>query len=334
MKLNSIILETINDQIDAIIARYKKGEGYYVINNPPDSIENFLLKACKAVSPKYWKWVLKQIYKGHVILYYDTAFNPDNLVQWVCLETPLPADIPLHMHTARYAYILSQYEKISASLQGKERDINHFDSLSDLYLTIQSFEKQQASAAMEGLEVVASDGMYKVVRINTPWDLEKVGHGTGWCTRGDAPSCRSEHYIQDFGHIYVLFKGNDPYIQFTPDLSEAQYPSRIYATNELVSILLSMDIKDDELVIDLMGSDLFWSALKASSSPNKNEILMKYETAMAQNLKDSRDDHYLGLIAQAHRYFGLNSEEDKRRLRQYQGLTLHDNDADIDDPPF
>jgi len=335
MKLNSIISETINDQINNIIDRYIKDEGYYTLDLPhlnntsgiPKSslLKDYIIGCCKSVSKKYWKWVLNQIYKGNVILYQMQPTSgrvAEAKPYWACLEAPLPAGIPLHMDTTEYAGILLQFEKIRASLQGKERDINHYDGLSELYLTTQSFYKQSALDATEGLEIVASDGVYQVVRINTPWVLEKVGAGTGWCTRSDAPSCRSEHYIQDFGYIYVLFKGNDPYIQFTPDLSEAQYPNREFAANELITIILSIDIKDDELLLDLMESDLFWTALKASSSRKKNDILKNYENAMALNLRASMDDFYLLRIAKMHQYFGLNSEADKQRLQQYEDFTL------------
>jgi hypothetical protein len=336
MKLKSIILETIEDQINTILSRYNNKATYHYIDQldalDSDAQVKWVINLCKAVSEKYWKWVLNQIYKQNIVpSSTDSAFRLGRIVKWINLDAPLPAGIPLHMTTLEYANILKQFRDTSRKgiLQGKESDINTYNSISDIYLTLKQHDERAKQLALANKEVAASGGRFNIIRVNTPWDLEKIGSGTGWCTRGDAPECKSNVYIEDFGHIYVVLRDYEPYIQFTPDLSEVQDNNRNYAYPQLLEIIFGSDKIDNELVMDLMTAEhMFWSALRRSSSPIKRDILRQYEAALADNLKSSQDGIYLDRLKELFQYFGYNDENDLKRLREYEDITLRSEDAD------
>lgn len=335
MKLRSIILETIEDQINTILSRYRNKEGYHSIDQldtmDADTQAKWLINLCKAVSEKYWKWVLNQIYKQQIIpSWQESAFKLSKIIKWINLDAPLPAGIPLHMTTLEYSNILKQFRDSSRKgiLQGKESDINSYKGISDIYLTLKQHDERARQLALADKEIVASGGRFVIIRVNTPWDLEKIGSGTGWCTRGDAPDCKSNVYIEEYGHIYVVLRDYEPYIQFTPDLTEVQDYDRNYAYSQLLEIIFGSDITDDELIMDLMSADVFWSAVKRSSSPKKQDILQKYEAALADDLKRSQDDYFLYKLHTMYRYFGYNTEDDLERLKEYENLILRDTDTD------
>jgi hypothetical protein len=81
-------------------------------------------------------------------------------------------------------------------------------------------ESISANFNIPGAEVVLKYGQYTTVEVSDADVLKNLGEGTKWCTRGSYPECRAEDYIKKYYYIYIVFDGDKPIIQYTPDYSQ------------------------------------------------------------------------------------------------------------------
>jgi hypothetical protein len=209
--INSIlILETVQDQIQSISD--KSGL----------SVEG-VSELVKKTGLKHWKWVLNQWYKGSINL-------------------PLDSE--------KINELIVGFEKVKSKLDIK--DINQYKSVDELessvkpLLNVKSSKKKRAYENLEGVEVVDRNGPYVVLKVSDIDSLATLGIGTKWCTRGDHPRCKSEEYIKDYGHIFVVLQNGRPVIQYTPDYEEiSDIDNENVEDPKLLSLLLEPDPDDN-----------------------------------------------------------------------------------------
>jgi hypothetical protein len=170
---------------------------------PPEQV----ITTCKQVHKKYWKWVLQQWYYGNI---------------------KLPED------STRITEVLTQFDKNKPKLAKK--DINQYKKPNDLEQSLGIHaQTQKTSLNLPGVEIVHEKGPYITAKVSDPESLAKLGMGTKWCTRADYPDCMADDYIHEYGHIYIVFRDFEPFVQYTPDYEQV------------------MDVNDEPVSGDLSG---------------------------------------------------------------------------------
>lgn len=314
----NVILETIKDQLKSIAQKIATSS-----DQDLPSLEEEIINYAKRISAPYWKWVVNQIAKGNIRIDRES-------------DSRLARSPFLNIYD-EYIKPLSAYSRLVASkeLPIEYRDINRVGSIDELKDIISSYVSQTANELKRYGELLAVNNDYALLRVTDPRSIEQIGHNTAWCTRGDHPQCRSENYIEDFGYLYVVMTVKDtgtwkPYIQFTPDLAEVQDTKKYNFTYPLMEVLFSLNLTDEELIIDLMQADSFILLLKRHNDEDyKNRIIDIYLDAMTSNYKDTKDNTYLDKIKWTFRYFQLDSPEDKKRLEQINDM-FYDADPHIE----
>jgi hypothetical protein len=182
MKL-SLILETVEDQIDHISQRDKL---------PTSEIVNI----CKQAHPRYWKWVLIQWYKDNIRLPEDNHRVNETLRNFDTVKSRLRVkDINKYSK-------LSEIEKVVNPLLG----IKSSNKVVDINLP--------------GVEVVDVNGPFTTVKVSNVDSLMDLGEGTKWCTRRSYPECQAGHYLDMHGFVFIILQDGRPVIQYTPDFDQ------------------------------------------------------------------------------------------------------------------
>ena len=101
--------------------------------------------------------------------------------------------------------LLTKFIKYKSKLPIEKRDINKFNSVSELYSLIQTLEnegvKSQKDVKKEGAEVVYEDDEWKIVIPRTEEASCIYGANTKWCTAGRENNMFK--YYNDDGPLYV-----------------------------------------------------------------------------------------------------------------------------------
>jgi hypothetical protein len=190
MKL-STLLETVEDLINIISTRN---------NIPPEQIKEIINKY--SVNPKYSQFVIRQ---------------------WAKSNIRLPEDGP------RIKETLTNFHSVKPRLPNK--DLLSYKTLNDLENAIEpligSTSKRKGGSdildptKLPGVELVATRGNYRSFEIDNVDSLKQLGEGTKWCTRGSyGDDCMAGTYIHEYDHIYQIWDGNKPIIQFTSDFDQ------------------------------------------------------------------------------------------------------------------
>jgi len=97
--------------------------------------------------------------------------------------------------------LLSKFIKYKSKLPLEKRDINRFNSITELYNLIQTLEnegvKSQKDVKREGAEVVYEDSEWKIVIPHTEEASCIYGANTKWCTAGKMEICLNIIMIRD-----------------------------------------------------------------------------------------------------------------------------------------
>ena len=101
--------------------------------------------------------------------------------------------------------LLSKFIKYKSKLPTEKRDINRFNSVSELYSLIQMLEnegvKSQKDVKREGAEVVYEDAEWKIVIPHTEEASCRYGAHTKWCTAGRENNMFE--YYNKRGQLYI-----------------------------------------------------------------------------------------------------------------------------------
>jgi hypothetical protein len=101
--------------------------------------------------------------------------------------------------------LLTKFIKYKSKLPIEKRDINRFNSVSELYSVIQTLEgqgvKSQKDVKKEGVEVVYEDSEWKIVIPHTKEASCIYGANTRWCTAGREDNMFN--YYNDKGPLYI-----------------------------------------------------------------------------------------------------------------------------------
>jgi hypothetical protein len=101
--------------------------------------------------------------------------------------------------------LLSKFIKYKSKLPIEKRDINRYNSVSELYSLIQTLEsdgvKTQSDVKREGAEVVYEDSEWKIVIPHTEEASCIYGAHTKWCTAGRGDNMFK--YYNDKGPLYI-----------------------------------------------------------------------------------------------------------------------------------
>jgi hypothetical protein len=117
--------------------------------------------------------------------------------------------------------LLSRFvsEKQSFERLGLSRNINDYtpDSLKTAIHDAVSSKDREG----DGVKKVGSTGAFTVYMVSDVDALAQIGEGTSWCTRASYPAgSRAAHYIEQHGWLYVVLKGNKPFMQICSNLTE------------------------------------------------------------------------------------------------------------------
>jgi len=210
MKLRMII-ETVQDQLTTLAGGHKIS---------PEEVRSI----CQKISKKRWKWVLIQWYDGKI---------------------SLPED------EKSVATALSNFEEVFSRLPADKNNIMQYQSLKEVEETVNplvgivSSKKKHKFEGLEGVKVVNENGPYVTVEVTDPESLGALGEGTKWCTRNSFPDCQKNRYINDHGHIFIVFQNGRPVMQYTPDYQEIKDVDDEDVTDEkLLSLLPSPELKE------------------------------------------------------------------------------------------
>jgi hypothetical protein len=101
--------------------------------------------------------------------------------------------------------LLTKFNKYKSKLPLEKRDINRFNSVSELHSLIQTLEgqgvKTQSEVKKEGAEVVYEDSEWKIVIPHTEEASCIYGANTRWCTAGREDNMFD--YYNDKGPLYI-----------------------------------------------------------------------------------------------------------------------------------
>jgi hypothetical protein len=171
---------------------------------------NELLKAAIKADPNPKKknvgWILKQAGVRNIIL---------------------PEDIP-HL-----ANVLRQFEEQKRVGRISRNDINNYKDIEDLERTLEELgaieSKRQGGLGFDplklpGVEVHAKKGPYLTLKITNPESAAELGEGSKWCTRKSySGGSQASNYIKRHGALFIVFKNNKKYLQYTPNYSQVQH---------------------------------------------------------------------------------------------------------------
>ena len=128
----------------------------------------------------------------------------------------------------RLKQALTNFKKYQSRLQVK--DINQYKSLHQLETVLEPFHGTTSKRSgglgfnpltLPGVTKVNQVGEYYTVEVTDPDSLAKLGEGTKWCTRASyGEDCQAEYYINKYGSIFTIFKGDKPFVQYTPDYDQ------------------------------------------------------------------------------------------------------------------
>jgi len=210
MKLRMII-ETVQDQLTTLAGRH---------GISPEEVRSI----CQKISKKRWKWVL---------------------IQWHDGKISLPED-ERSVTTA-----LSNFESVLSRLPADKNDIMQYQSLKEVEETVNplvgivSSKKKHKFEGLEGVKVVHKDRFYVTVKVTDPESLGALGEGTKWCTRNSFPDCQKYGYINDHGHIFIVFQNGRPVMQYTPDYEQIKDVDNKNVTDkELLSLIPPPELKE------------------------------------------------------------------------------------------
>ena len=160
---------------------------------------------------QYLPWVLKQI----INRYLDISDDKDRLLQ-----------------------AFRKFKEYKQFLETK--DINQYGDITHLETALSEVEGQTSKRKgyhgkdfrkLPGIKVVAKEGHQTLVAVTDPESLAQLGLGTRWCTRADYEGAffnpdegvvGANWYLDKYQHIFLVFDGLVPQIQFTPSLSEVK----------------------------------------------------------------------------------------------------------------
>lgn len=121
---------------------------------------------------------------------------------------------PMRTQLARYHEI-----KKAADFTGK-RDINQYKSLDELNQDLEANKMagSKAQKAEKGAKVIKKAGNLTLMQMLTPEACRKFAIGKGstdspqtrWCTIAIETA---RNYLENYGPVYVVMKGSDPYVQ-------------------------------------------------------------------------------------------------------------------------
>ncbi len=214
MRLCSIILETVADQIEKIASRDKV----------PAAVVPVM---AKQVSDKYWKWVVRS-WSNNIIRLPDDANKVHNILQ--------------------------QFKTLSYRLSPQQRDINVYRSLDDIKQVVDPIigvtaSKKSHDINLPGVTVVDVKGPYTTISITDPSSLAKLGRGTSWCTREDHPDCSAENYIRRFGKVFMVLQSGRPVLQYDPQYIEIKDIDNMSISSRAV---FSAEVEDRPKLLSLV----------------------------------------------------------------------------------
>ena len=136
--------------------------------------------------------------------------------------------IRLPEDSTRLKQTLTNFKKYQPRLQVK--DINQYKSLHQLETVLEPFHDTTSKRSgglgfnpltLPGVTKIGQAGEYYTVKVTDVDSLSKLGEGTKWCTRASyGKDCQAEYYIEQYGSISIIFKGDKPFIQYTPDFDQ------------------------------------------------------------------------------------------------------------------
>lgn len=192
MKLNHLLLETVQDQLSKLSAKY-------------DISSEILASYLRSVAGPYWKWLLTRAYNDDIELRDLTGMSDDLAHQ-------------------ELKDVFDQFAEVYHRLP--ERDINQYKTFEDLktaiapYLGIKSSKKTHKIASLPGVEIVRKDNPYITVRVTDVDSLKTLGEGTTWCTREGYGGESAQGYLDRFGELFIVLQNGRPVMQYTPDYSQ------------------------------------------------------------------------------------------------------------------
>jgi hypothetical protein len=168
-----------------------------------------LLKAAIQADPNSKKknvgWILKQAGARNIIL---------------------PEDI-LHL-----ANVLRQFEEQKRVGRIPRSDINNYKDVEDLEGTLEELgaieSKRQGGLGFDplklpGVKVHAKKGPYLTLKVTDPRSAAELGEGSKWCTRKSYSNSQADNYIKRYGALFIVFKNNKKYLQYTPNYGQVQH---------------------------------------------------------------------------------------------------------------
>ena len=162
-----------------------------------DIPEEKLISTINDIDPsnKYAEWVLKRI------KYKDIRVPEDNY---------------------RVKEVINLFKQHQSRLQ--QKDLNKYKTVHDVEVELEKItgtgSKREGAfqvnpSILPGVKLIRQDGDFKLWEVSNPESLSIMGEGTKWCTRKSYPDCQAEHYIRNYGKIYIISENNKPHIQFT-----------------------------------------------------------------------------------------------------------------------
>jgi hypothetical protein len=215
-----------------------------LLNLPPKAIRDAIVKAdIDETRLPHGDWICKQIASTFSGSGSGKFGEPHS-------RTMLD-DLSEELHT-----LLVQFNAKKPNLDrlGMSKNINDYD--------MDSLEQALVSAATsankegEGVKKLGSAGPFTVYEVTDAQKLMELGEGTSWCTRGTYPGeNRAEYYLEEHGSIYVIFKGDKPFMQICQGLSSPMDAKNNNAAipTEVLKVLLRSGRPDSWLFYDYLA---------------------------------------------------------------------------------
>ena len=192
--------------------------------------------------------------------------------------------------------LLTKFNKYKSKLPIEKRDINKFNSISELYNLIQTLEgqgvKSQKDVKREGAEVVYEDSEWKIVIPHTEEASCIYGAHTKWCTAGRGDNMFD--YYNKQGPLYININ------KVTGDKYQFHFESWSF-----------MDAKDEEISIRKIGL---------------SEGAIEYYKSIGKELYFIYDE-----VGNFYEGFAMVYKEGKYNFINKQGELLWDKDEWFDD---
>ncbi len=140
---------------------------------------------------------------------------------WANNKIRLPED------TSRAIEAITNFKKYKPRLVIK--DINQYKTITEIETAVEPYTGTSSKSSgglgfnplsLPGTRLINSDGPFIVVRVTDVESLKDLGEGTKWCTRRSFKECAADNYMKELGSVYIIFNGDKPLVQYSPDYEQ------------------------------------------------------------------------------------------------------------------